>query len=230
MFDLRRSLEEMETLRNKNTALLETLLYENLRSNFLQHPNSGVPTGGGGKNTNSPPMSPFYYPVSSFGPPPQSSHHHYQYQQQMSQQQSVVMMNPRSAYSINQEEREEARDSFSSADYVSSRFSRAGGGPSDHHSVSSKFVQPLQQHSTSSSLGSPGRGNLTAASSHSNNPSPSLSANQESSSQYGEEERDSFTNMSRQGILSRSVSERIGHKSELASQVQRNAWARHTTK
>lgn len=34
----------------------------------------------------------------------------------------------------------------------------------------------------------------------------------------------------RRNVLGRSVSEKIGHRSELMSQVQRTAWARHTTK
>lgn len=34
----------------------------------------------------------------------------------------------------------------------------------------------------------------------------------------------------RKNVLGRSVSEKIGHRSELMSQVQRTAWARHTTK
>lgn len=34
----------------------------------------------------------------------------------------------------------------------------------------------------------------------------------------------------RRNVLGRSVSEKIGHKSDLMSQVQRTAWARHTTK
>jgi len=33
----------------------------------------------------------------------------------------------------------------------------------------------------------------------------------------------------RRNVLGRSVSEKIGHRSELMSQVQRTAWARHTT-
>ena len=38
------------------------------------------------------------------------------------------------------------------------------------------------------------------------------------------------TSSCNKSILSRSVSEKVGHRSELMSQVQRTAWARHTTK